>query len=99
MANKDYIDDCLREIIHHRDGGVCQKCKKQGEWIRFGNRYFACEKGYPRKYNPHFNTKKIWVRFHIDHIFPECLGGTTEEKNLRLLCPKCNLSRGKYEVV
>ena len=33
--------------------------------------------------------------FHFDHIVPVNMGGRATEENLRLLCPKCNLSRKK----
>ena len=32
--------------------------------------------------------------FHVDHIIPICKGGTNENSNLTLSCPKCNLSKG-----
>lgn len=34
--------------------------------------------------------------YHIDHIVPVEQGGRATEENLRLTCPKCNLSRQKY---
>ena len=34
-------------------------------------------------------------QFHIDHIVPCNQGGRATEENLRLTCPKCNLSRKK----
>jgi hypothetical protein len=31
------------------------------------------------------------VRYHLDHILPECLGGTDDDMdNLALACPMCN---------
>jgi len=33
------------------------------------------------------------VRLHIDHIVPVSRGGLTEERNLRVLCEKCNLGK------
>jgi 5-methylcytosine-specific restriction endonuclease McrA len=32
--------------------------------------------------------------FHIDHFIPLSKGGTNDPGNLRLACPKCNLSKG-----
>ena len=32
-------------------------------------------------------------QFHIDHIIPIARGGSNEEMNLQLLCPKCNISK------
>lgn len=34
--------------------------------------------------------------YHIDHIVPVNQGGRATMENLRLLCPKCNLSRQKH---
>jgi 5-methylcytosine-specific restriction endonuclease McrA len=34
--------------------------------------------------------------FHIDHIVPVNQGGRATMENLRILCPKCNLSRKRY---
>lgn len=34
-------------------------------------------------------------RFHLDHWIPLNMGGETCEGNLRITCPKCNLSRPK----
>lgn len=35
---------------------------------------------------------------HVDHIRPVSRGGTNDPDNLRLLCPRCNLSRGNRGV-
>jgi len=32
--------------------------------------------------------------FHIEHIIPLARGGPTEESNLALACPSCNLQKG-----
>jgi len=32
--------------------------------------------------------------FSLDHIFPESLGGTSDEDNLALSCAFCNLTKG-----
>ena len=31
--------------------------------------------------------------FHIEHIQPLCLGGTSQLENLTLACPSCNLHK------
>lgn len=46
-----------------------------------GNRCYLCGKSLKRGY-------------HVDHFIPLALGGTNEPGNLRLACPKCNLSKG-----
>lgn len=37
---------------------------------------------------------KVPDKFHIDHIMPVVLGGSSNPINLMLLCPKCNRSKG-----
>jgi 5-methylcytosine-specific restriction endonuclease McrA len=45
----------------------------------------------------HVNLKKTKV--HLDHIMPLALGGAHADKNLQLLCAKCNLQkRAKHPV-
>ena len=34
---------------------------------------------------------------HIDHIIPRKLGGTDDEKNLRVLCSSCNLMKAAHD--
>jgi hypothetical protein len=36
----------------------------------------------------------VGVEMDIDHIFPEALGGPTEEENLWLACARCNEYNG-----
>jgi len=45
-----------------------------------GNRCYLCGKSLKRGY-------------HIDHFIPIKLGGTNDPGNLRLACPKCNMSK------
>lgn len=33
-------------------------------------------------------------RFHVDHILPVALGGSSDRRNLQLLCVRCNSSKG-----
>ena len=35
------------------------------------------------------------VVLHIDHIVPVINGGKSVESNLRVLCDKCNLKKGR----
>jgi 5-methylcytosine-specific restriction endonuclease McrA len=32
--------------------------------------------------------------YHVDHVLPLALGGTSDRENLQLLCPPCNMSKG-----
>lgn len=34
-------------------------------------------------------------KFHVDHIMPLYLGGNSDLTNLQILCPDCNLKKGK----
>jgi hypothetical protein len=34
------------------------------------------------------------LRFHVDHITPRSHGGATDQNNLALACPSCNLKKG-----
>ena len=34
------------------------------------------------------------VKLHVDHIIPISKGGTSDERNLRTLCDRCNLGKG-----
>jgi hypothetical protein len=36
----------------------------------------------------------IGMPLEIDHLLPEALGGSSEEANLWLACPRCNLYKG-----
>lgn len=35
--------------------------------------------------------------YHVDHIVPVCLGGSSDKSNLQLLCPPCNLRKGSKD--
>lgn len=35
------------------------------------------------------------LKYHVDHVVPLCLGGTNYPENLQLLCPTCNLRKGR----
>lgn len=37
---------------------------------------------------------RLLTHIHLDHIRPLSRGGTNELSNLRLLCPRCNTSKG-----
>jgi len=34
-------------------------------------------------------------KFHVDHIMPIYLGGNSDISNLQILCPTCNMKKGK----
>lgn len=40
-----------------------------------------------------------YTHLHIDYIIPVALGGTNEKRNLRVLCDKCNLGKGKRHLI
>ena len=36
------------------------------------------------------------IRYHLEHVFPESLGGTDEADNLALACPTCNYYKSNH---
>lgn len=36
------------------------------------------------------------VRYHLEHVFPESLGGTDDLDNLALACPMCNSHKSNH---
>jgi len=38
--------------------------------------------------------KELLNKYHLDHILPIALGGTSEDSNLQLLLPECNIKKG-----
>ena len=65
-------------------------CKRQQlsyvKRLRTFNKYHGC---------CHYCGKKLNVdNFHVDHMNPLSRGGTNDENNLALACPKCNESKG-----
>jgi 5-methylcytosine-specific restriction endonuclease McrA len=44
-------------------------------------------------------NKDLIDSYHIDHITPLSLGGEHDDKNLELLCPKCNLRKSNKDPV
>ena len=36
------------------------------------------------------------IRYHVEHVFPESLGGTDEIDNLALACPTCNFYKSNH---
>ena len=36
------------------------------------------------------------VRYHLDHVIPESLGGTDDVDNLALACPTCNYHKANH---
>ena len=43
--------------------------------------------------NPYCGESLV-VLYHLDHIVPVASGGTSEDSNLQLLCPTCNMRKG-----
>lgn len=77
---KRFIPKHLKKEIIERDGFKCKLC---------GN--YICS-------SPISADRLLKMGaglFHIDHIVPVDQGGRATIENLRLLCPKCNLSRKK----
>ena len=76
-----FVPRSMKIQIIERDGFKCKECGK-----------FICSQ-------PTSADRLVKMGaglFHIDHIVPVCQGGRATLENLRLLCPKCNLTRQKY---
>jgi 5-methylcytosine-specific restriction endonuclease McrA len=43
--------------------------------------------------------KKLRDKFHCDHIIPLVLGGINKRSNIQLLCPPCNLTKGRQHPI
>jgi 5-methylcytosine-specific restriction endonuclease McrA len=69
-----------RYEIFDRDGGVCRLCERAV--VKVTNMD-------GRSY--HWNGK---IPSEIDHVFPRSRGGQNDSGNLRLLCARCNSSKG-----
>lgn len=91
-----YIPVELRKQIYERDHCTCQYCGKVGVLIyRYGR---ICVVDNPKGVNMKtshgsYNGLDVFP-FEIDHVIPLCYGGKTEANNLKLVCRKCNRSKG-----
>ena len=74
-----FIPVDLKAAILKRDGFKCAECGKHIAEVD----------------DPYRLVKMATGSFHIDHIVPCSQGGRATMENLRVLCPKCNLSRKK----
>lgn len=74
--------DRARHYAHARRDASGSFTAADIESIRIaqGNRCYLC-------------GKKL-KKYHIDHFIPISKGGTNDPGNLRIACPKCNLSKG-----
>ena len=78
----------LKKKIAERDNYTCQICGKIGEKSDCGSAIEYIKTG---------DYDRSWlqpIRFEIDHIVPEFIGGKTVESNLQLACRKCNRGKG-----
>lgn len=78
---KRFVPKEMKKRIIERDKMKCQEC---------GKNIFADALSADRA------IKFGMGLFHIDHIIPVCQGGRATYENLRLLCPRCNLSRKRH---
>jgi len=86
---KKTIPGWLKRKVNVRDNFTCQICGKVGKKDSV--------RGLAYEYDGYIDwdcTMPKPVRFEIDHIKPEYLGGETTEENLQLVCRKCNRSKG-----
>jgi 5-methylcytosine-specific restriction endonuclease McrA len=74
--------------IHHINRRA-RKLKAGGKLsLNLSSRLFALQKG-----KCACCRKKLSDDYHMDHIMPLALGGLNEDKNIQLLCAKCNLQK------
>lgn len=87
IPKKKPIPYWLKRQITIRDKFTCQGCGKIGE------EYYNSAIEY-KGFSDFDCTMLKAIRFEIDHILPEFLGGETKEDNLQLLCRECNRKKG-----
>lgn len=72
--------------------------KRQGKFTAADiSRIFASQCGFCAE--PSCRADLNVVTYHIDHVVPLCLDGTNWPDNLQLLCPRCNLRKGRKHPV
>lgn len=79
-ALKRFVPLSMKIALLQRDNFSCQEC---------GKRIAESD-------NAKMVAKMGAGLFHIDHIVPVGQGGRATMENLRVLCPKCNLSRKRF---
>lgn len=80
--NPDYcrMNARLRHARKRTNGGVLTQEDVKGQYIRQNGKCFYC-------------GKKLNDEYHIDHVTPVALGGTTSPENIVVTCPKCNFKK------
>jgi hypothetical protein len=79
FRSKQSVRITTRRILLSHFNGICPLCGETGISTQLKNHTdYTDSKG------------KL---FHVDHIIPISKGGTNNINNLRLTCPKCNLSK------
>jgi len=82
MAKKSDVPGSLRKRVFRESDYKCSKCGIRG-----------FEKRFPRGGHG-FYTHLNGVYLSIDHIVPKSKGGSSERKNLQVLCTNCNSLKG-----
>jgi 5-methylcytosine-specific restriction endonuclease McrA len=86
MTNSGYIPDPTRTAIAKRDRGVCRHCGRKAGRAAVS----------PRGVLQFFDADgRI---YHIDHLIPTAMGGTSDPENLALACAPCNQSKRRRAV-
>lgn len=88
MANSG-ITARKRKIVLERDNYTCQKCG-----FYYGNPDFPNYNNYPLFHDIHIDKDGKFRQLEIDHIIPRAKGGKHNLENLRVLCNRCNASKG-----
>lgn len=78
------LKETTRRYIRERDNYTCWRC---GD-VQVVRSPYACDVRSPYPGLPDY----LFV-FEVDHLVPRNHGGTDDEWNLALSCPRCNRSR------
>jgi len=82
---RDKLKHCIRESR--------RRSKSTGRFTAEDvNEILKSQRG--RCANPRCRTK-LGPKFHLDHITPLSLGGANVRRNIQIMCPTCNLRKGR----